>query len=581
MKHRNGFVLITVLLITVVVAILAFGTLFTTMIDRTVTANQQGATEAFYIAQAGLNKYKTVVFQTYRYYLERPEKYEDAVRQGNPACGNYLTIGLDLNRNGVLGEDVDLMDGETHGPFQEGRGEYSIKFETAGRYAVLTAVGRVGRSRSTVQVVSEPKNVGLLSHALFAGPGQSSKFLNGNVEIYGGVHIVGDSANPDAYVIDANGNFMQYNYYGMNQLEDVVKDAKITGQQLQQFLSLNAHEQRDLCATLRVEHGRIRLGGSASVGGEPPNLPASNGFKTNIASASIGTGPSSLDSGTISRMHADELRNFDMDTSPPFPGLDDSNLELNDDCEAAEAGTWRDCIHATENLYTFTAQGPTIGNVCTNASGAAITDFSPYISSNVLTFSEMAITCTSRDVEGNDVSGFRYTKIVPEPSKGAKYRLEVFGITNFKGLDLSFTKDVQVRFENQATFFVEREGDAGGDVTIAGDLLPSQSFPDQDVIGMIMDGTLRMTGDNQQTTDTPKEQVAMGLFYAGEAAEIVQGGIVFGTVIAPTFTFSSGNAGQTSKIVQVPGLTYGSAPGFNKIKDDAKATFRVASFERR
>ena len=187
MKHRQGFVLVAVLLVMLVVSLLVIGTAFTTVIDRNIAANQRGSTDAYYIAKAGADKYKTMAFQTYRYYLEHLDDYETELSASNPICGNLLSIGLDLNRDGDLDDAEDLTDGKPSRTFYEGNGSYTIEFKVDGRYVILKSVGRVGRSRSTVQIVAEVRNAGVLSYPIFTGSSQ----IYGNVQVFGGIYAKG------------------------------------------------------------------------------------------------------------------------------------------------------------------------------------------------------------------------------------------------------------------------------------------------------------------------------------------------------------------------------------------------------
>lgn len=628
MRRNNGFALIAALLIVVVVAVLVLGTSFTSLIDRSISANQRGSTDAYYVAKAGVDMYKTIAFQAYRYYLEHPELYEDEVNDANMACGNYLSIGIDLNRDGVIDGD-DLQDGDTLGPFDEGNGTYTINFEVAGRYIVLTSIGRVGRARSTVQIVAEPSNAGLFDQALFAGPGSAQSGVNGGVNIYGSVYIEGnpelliDSDPDNDYVIKASGNFGQYNYYTKGDLDKLLSTTNVSYDELKSFLSLNYLEQEDMCAHLRVKNGKIEVTGSAAVGGVANDNVDTTGFKTTLEGVEVGNGRSDI-LPDLDNIEADIIRDFDLEPAPKFPKLDDAGLELAAECYPDEVTpvTWRTCLHNNGNINNqsrlevrydpisglYTANYAFTRNQETQQGAMSDCDLSESLSGNVLTFGNSAIRCAiDYDADGEIDAGFDYD------SSGV---LTVHGVNNFQGLDLAFSKNVEVRFEDKATFFVEglkSDGTTyssapsdyttmvGGNVLVNGDILPNGcgsdnvsasscpdadklTFPNDSVLGFIVDNTFRMTGDNQNELDI-KQQVAMGLFYAGNLAAVEKGGVVFGSLIAPQFTFTSAgsgsNRGQTSSVVYVPGLTYGSAPGFNAISDPSNPTFSIASFERR
>jgi hypothetical protein len=613
MRQAKGVALIAALLIMVVVLILVFGTAFTSMVDRMVSANQRGATDAYYVARAGAEKYKTVAFQAFRFYLENIHLYNDELSSGNPTCGNFLSIGLDLNRNGVLTDQEDLIHGRTV-TGSEGNGTYEVTFEIAGKYIVITSVGRVGRARSTVQLVAQPRNAGALSYALFAGEGQQNKFINGGASIYGSVYVEGNEAAPEVKVIESNGNFSMHNYYTAATLQDLIKD-NTRRINVQDFLRLNAVEQKDLCGTLRVKNGKVEVGGSTTIG----NQTAPSGFKANMAGVHVGADPTYTTTTGGASIHADLRTEFDLEAPLSFPVLDtDAAGETYCDKKRASNKTWRQCMREdAENTYLHADASERRGLVITEtspfASFAASMEVNPstgrsycqeqlpaLLSGGKITFGTQNVNCIGYDglTPNSRKVGFSYsynttTKVGT---------LEVHGLINFRGLDIEFKEDVLVRFTKEAGFFVEtlkynssgqllppetpltQSGVVlrGGNVTVDGDLLPSNSFPDVDVLGIVAERQFYMTGDNQQIPNAPSGQVAAGVFYAGELAVVAKSATVFGTVMAPRFcTTSNCNAGQKANLVQVPGLEYKLAPGIAALDGTTIPTYRVVSFERR
>lgn len=640
-RASRGIAAVTVLLVLVAVAILVLGTAFTTLIDRQISSAQQGATDAYYVALAGLDRYKTETFQTFRYMLDHLDLYEDELSSGLSACGNILAIGLDRNRDGDVTDASDLVDGRTLPWEPLGNGRFRITFDvpSSGRkYIVLTAEGQVGRSSARVRMIAQPRNAGPLSYAVFSNVGHASGTLNGGLEVFGSIHIVGDPSAPNAYVIDSNGNFQMHNYYRFEDLVDATANSNVDADDLRSFLNLQAEEQEDLCAFLRVENGKVALSGSAQLGGINGGSdfdPAADAdFKTTLAGAQVDDGIaggdpditdqshdfSASDYASTGRIRADSIGAYDLETSPVFPVLDDTQVELkSSSCRPTSADgsvTWRECIHdRTDDVLVVDRDGSasyvdTSGGtetvtplVCRDLDGFPI-DLGAIIVDGTLTFGEDEMDCQVTDASGAVLLGFRYDPELSSQGRG-KGLLEVTGIVNFRGLDLVFAQNVAVKFAGQSTFFAEglaSDGSLfdrdtpstdhfatmlGGNIVIEGDLVPANAddgfadntFPNDSVIGMIADNTFHMTGDTQNTPDAPiKEQVAMGLFYAGNEARIDKGGVVFGTVVAQTFTMSQGNSGGTSKVIQVPGLEYNETPGLDLL--DQRPTFRVVSSER-
>lgn len=88
MRSKSGIAIVATLVILVLVGLLVFGTFYTTQIEQFVTRNDSTSTQANYIAQAGLQKYKTALFQNFRWAMGQP-----AVNAN--ACENPLYVGID------------------------------------------------------------------------------------------------------------------------------------------------------------------------------------------------------------------------------------------------------------------------------------------------------------------------------------------------------------------------------------------------------------------------------------------------------------------------------------------------------
>ena len=571
MRNRQGFILITVLLVMVVVALLVVGTAFTTLVNRGITANQQGSTDAYYIAKAGAEKYKTVVFQTYRYYLGHLDKYRsNNDLKDNSACGNFLRIGLDLNRDGDLDDSVDLSaedlrkkDGRTLGPFNEGNGSYTIKFELedSGRYVVLTSVGRVGRSRSTVRLVLEARNISPMSNALFVGAGQPSNIITGGVNIYGSAYLTGNETNfkdsnpNNDYIFDENSSFAVHNFYEKPTLTNLFKDN--TNAKIEDFLKTNFHVQRNLCSTLRVKNARVKVGNKVNLG--DADVP---GYTATLSGVHVGTDYSADVKLTGSvNVFADLKTKLDVDEIN-YPTLDKP-------CERDSSETWRTCLNKDAQNQNSNADEPgRRGIVVSNSTPSGswgscdLTSILPPPGDTVY-FGTVGQTCKGADSLGRPV-GFEYNS----------GELKVFGLVNFQGLNVEFTGNTKLRFDGGAGFFVETVAGSGGNVTIAGDLLPRSSFPYQeDVLGIIAEGKLELTG--------PTSQVVAGVFYAGEEADIAAGATVFGSAITKKLCVAGCTANEEANFVKIPDLEYNLPPGFSQLADATVPTFRVASFERR
>ena len=271
MKRNEGFVLITSLLIMVVVVVLVFGTSFTALVDRMISSNQRGANAAYYVAQAGLQQYKTLIFKNLvDYYIVHREGW----------CASPIAEGI-----WTWVEDEDgkrkhfvVEPGQTTPPEAFGPGEYRVNLQVSDTFTVLTSIGEVGNSQTVLQLVATDGAgpAAVYENAIFAaGRSPGTKAITGNIAVYGSIHIVTGSVElEDDEVegdLDFSGRAGVYNNYigdaGNSDIQDEV--TAITGKNYE-----------DLCARLKVDRGDVFLQGNAHLGA----------YGTPIHSVHLGTG---------------------------------------------------------------------------------------------------------------------------------------------------------------------------------------------------------------------------------------------------------------------------------------------------
>lgn len=577
--RSKGIALVATLAVTLIIAVLVFGAFFTTQLEIWTTRNDATATQAFAVAQAGIQKYKTLAFQTFRYYLENTSTYGSELAR-YAQCGNMLIIGLDLDRDGKIDATNDLPNGRTRTEevaFPDGtKGTYTVGFSAQGAYVTLRSVGQYAGAKSTVTAVVKVSSKGLFSNAIATGLG--SGVMNGNMEVWGSVYA--NASNPPDFVIGSSGSFKMHNYYTREQLAAIFGN-QWTPDQIAQFLKLQAMEQKDMCATLSVTGGKVKIWGSSQIGDAtlPPGYSTADGWNPQVDGVYVGSGtqgtrcnnvssaPDVCIGGGANIYSTNGIGPFPYEKPPPIPSLEGP---------CTDGSTWRSCLRsaAGQNGVVLVNGSPQeqqpLGLVC---------DLSSSLSGDnvTLTFSDKPISCLYGTPP--NARGFVYTY----DSVSRKGTLTIYGTVNLRGYDVTFAQDVVVRYTNKATLFVESQGGKGGNVTLGGDLLPGESFPDKDVLGIIAEGTLTTTGDTQNVSGVPKNQVVMGLFYAGQQAIIQQNTSVLGTVIAKTVCTSNNcNAGSGNvKVAQVPGLEFNLPPGFDKIPNATSAFFGQLTYERR
>ncbi|MFM9419862.1 pilus assembly PilX N-terminal domain-containing protein [Thermus scotoductus] len=554
--NTKGIALVATLALMVVIALLVFGTFFTTQIELWTTRNDTTSVQAFYAAEAGLQKYKAVLFQQYVWREQRGQG------GGGPGCFTPLVTGLDLDRNGtlipftnnqlVLAEDEAVMDA-----FGNPVGRYRVvlyKDAQDGELFTLVSQGTSSGAKATVQATFRISNTGYLEQAIFAGTGQANRWLNGGATIRGGIYVVGSPSDPDQTVIEANGNFALYNWYNLNAYSGIANRVEESYRQVQ-----------DLCASLRVQYGKISVGGSTQIG-EPNNK---------VKGVFVGRG-----AGDITGQNVDVCQNnkgvcteamggFDLSDPPPFPELD---RKLDSDACSAYP-TWRDCLQAKAALRI-----QRLGNVPSVASPSGITLSSSCLQamqSGTLTLDTQSVDCTFT-LDGSR-GGFRYTY------GGGKGLLEVFGDVVLEGLNVVLNQPTDYQASSSsgsaksATFAVLAKDGEDGNLEINGDLLPDASFGSfpGHALGFVVEKDLYQRG-----------QYVMAPVYAGGTFRVVKDNVLFGSVIANEFcTTSAGNrtscnAGQKAEVVYIR-IPKENRPVLLPDLKGGKPVFQVLSYERR
>lgn len=583
-RSTKGVALITSLAIMAVVGVLILGAVMTTQIELAVSRNDATSAQAQYIAQAGLQTYKAALFQNFRW-LERGGATGGPSGSTTPntdACENSLSGGLNFERMSSGGlswvnnriqlpqESVTDVDGTVIG-------SYSITFmrdPNNPSRITIQSVGQTGggsdnfRATATATATFVIRNSTTLEQAIFAGSGSGMRFVNGNTTIYGGIYIVGDPSNADAQVIEANGNMSILNGYSASQ----------SGRP--QAVVSSAHSAANLCAALRVESGKVAIGGSTLLGEKDNRLltvAVSRGIE-DIDTSKGGTLECQGNKGVCSEAG---VKPFDIGEPPIYPKLDASpNTPF-----CPEPKTWRTCIReeASADGMILTTNG---GNTVTleSPSGATLSpacqshlEAAARSTSKVLTL-DSTIDCTVT-IDGVR-SGFKYT-----PG-----HFEVYGNVNLRGINLRFNRDVEYHAVSRneegasqpfANLSLEAIGGVGGNFLTeknftAGSSSDSVRFPNN-VLSIIAEGTVELVGGNNTYYTVP--------VYAGTEFRLGANSKLFGQVIADVFctTNKAGEckqAGSPAEIFFVP-TGENRSKSFRAIAPSSLPTFTVEAYELR
>ena len=262
-QRKRGFVLIATLLIMVVVAIVVFGTLFTTLIDRQVAAYQKGAHAAHYVAQSGLKRYQTFLFRTL------VEHYAEAEGE----------CGVDPLADEVAAEVAEVLEGaDADGWFafptahsSGGLARYRLERELVDGYLVVTSEGQYGNAQSTVRLVMAIGEgpVSVWDNAVFAvGDGEDDP-ISGPSMIYGSVQVAVTGGLLLADDAGAQGATAVYaNYHGTPGQGDTAVTTELARVILGPDEGWDDVETQvpDLCTKVKVEAGDLALEDGAGVG---------------------------------------------------------------------------------------------------------------------------------------------------------------------------------------------------------------------------------------------------------------------------------------------------------------------------
>lgn len=496
MKRRDGFALIVALLIGMVTLLLVLGAAVTGLIDRGVSSNQQRAETSYYIAKAGLDRYKTIMFHNL-------VDYYNAQKTG--WCQSPLLGGIkDGNGNVILAPST------WSGRKDYGQGWYQVRYEVLDNDLVLTSVGHYGDGQSTIQLVASAGGGPTTAwyNAIFAN-GQAGGAINGNVSVYGSVHIVsGDLQLPTDF--STSGSAGVYNTYvgnnGQNNSDISAYAADVTGS-----------SSADLCARLKIAKGNVFLQGSSALGASGEPIYSVNLGNGNIYNESPTSNPNpSKQITSVSDSHLylqypttgspnSGYKGYSLD----FPTLSDSFGQGSNNVApvgyVVDPNTNGSCSWLEQN-GTFTLP-PTNPNTdytgCGNAKG---------------TISWIA--------DGSSAGG----------------HLKISGTVDFPAnLDVN----ADIKYAGRGTVQVGADkSDTGATVTMTGSLRPLDSggFPDTDMLAFVTPGTLDVSLQ-------PSNYTAFAA-YAGTSFTADKQSTIFGSIVANEFDLGN----QVPKIAYVPEL---------------------------
>lgn len=517
-RKNKGTVLMMGVMVMMLLAVMGLGYLALTSSNLIRARRDLNRATAFYLAEAGLE-----------YVIA------DIISQGG------ATVGRTYDTSAILGS---LNAGAT--------GTVSITAGPSSGYATVTSRASYRGINEAVRIVISAKNLGVWNNAIFAGIGQTGRGINGNVNIRGSVHILGEGEpftdlngngvrdgaepytdsnrngryDPGEPFTDTDGNGVwsdaePYQDINMNG----VYDPPLTATDLAGDLSgtayignnyqgmpselfnkvpplvpklVNGEMVQTLGAEVRVKHGRVNLSGNAKIGDS--NV-AGNQYKETVDGVYVTDGFGG--NKGASNIYSDNGTNqrYDLGDRVAFPNLSD---------RYTDPGT-----RITYNTYE------------------------DYMVANSLSIPINRID--------EDVSSFSYSGGANSIAWNKNTRtLTISGIIRISGnLNLG-SKNITVNYDGVGTLFVQ------GSINVRGNVMPVGTFVTDDSLGCIAKYDI-----NFATEGGESQLCAAGAWYAQRTIRSAKQSQFAGTYVANYFDMGS----QVPSIYQVPLLADNLPPG--------------------
>lgn len=401
-------------------------------------------------------------------------------------------------------------------------------------------------------------NVGIWNNAIFAGAGAAGQAINGNVDIMGSVHILGDGEPYlDLYGTGkffAGDPYTDKNHNGHWDPGEPFTDLMGTGSYAppDPFNDLNQNGVYDPPMTQTSLDtsfsGTAMIGNNyatmpASLMADIPPIPTVGGIKTLSAEVRVKHGEVSI-SGTASIGQTGVV-----DSGQSKGTVDGTYVSDGYTGNKGAASVYSD--NGTTNTYDLGNLGITfpiltgIGSqTYVDKNGTSWTDQKSFLDANSMTIPVSTILAnTTAFSYGPDAHG---NKITFTP--GTPGLINITGIIKISGNLQLGAKNSDLAYTGSGTIYCTQS------VNVDGNLLPKagQIFPTQTRLGVIAAGNLNLA------TGAGSSQLSMaGAFYAQDTIQSAKQNQIAGTFVSTNFNMGS----NVPNIYQVPSLPQNMPPG--------------------
>ena len=553
MKTRKNLgvtsVLVLLLMFVALTAMLALAGLSMTAVKR--ANNEAGNMQTFQVAQSLLEYQTNLSYQA--------SKSKGGNITGGTFYLNDLASTLTANATGYV----------TVVPTSDNTRAWVTSYATYG-----------GKSRS-VRMLIKTKDVSIWNNAIFAGTGAAGQSINGNVDIRGSVHILGEG---EPYS-DLNGNgkwdkaetYTDTNKNGVWDPGEPFVDANNDGvwNSAEPYNDTNFNNMYD--PPLTTTDLNTSLGGTAHIGNNYLNMPASllamipsaptfNGMQTLSAEVRAAHGKISISgSATVG------------DSSNPNPGMKGKldGTFVSDGWTGNQGSSSVFSDNGYGNSYDLGSLGMTFPIISgigaqdyTDVNGTVWSNMQTYYNSQAMTIPVNSITSSTAaftylDLKGNSISYTPQVKvgnvIVSPPT------LTVTGIVKVVG-NLAINGQSELRYAGKGTLYATQ------DVYIGNNLLPKSglTFPTSTSLGIVAGRNMGLATGNGDS------QLSMaGAFYAQGTITSAKQNQIAGTFVANYFDMGQ----NVPNIYQVPSLKDNLPPGMPG--DQPYITIKIKSWRDR
>lgn len=300
LKNKNGIVILIICyLIVIVLLILGVAFFYRSFSESKIAERQKNSIQAISIAEGGVERAIYELRQDFVGDLTSPSWADGDI--------NGIACGPDTQNFYILVQDIVL-----------GNGAYTVELKNVEGQTDqiwIRSTGTVGDINKIIQTYVKIQNFSPWNNVIFGGAGSSGTLINGNVDIRGSVHILGEGLSDSDFAIDMSGSGnIGNNYSGIpSDLEDRIPDCPTT--------LYNGETVDSLGAEVRIRNGLAGLSGIAEIGN--PDI-FGNSFQETVNGVFITDGYGGNQGAENVYSDNGTENDYDLGDSVRFPSLSDS-----------------------------------------------------------------------------------------------------------------------------------------------------------------------------------------------------------------------------------------------------------------